>query len=339
MSCSILACSLATATCARPPQPDAYGNVEAVDVLVGAEASGQLVSFMPKEGDALEADAIVGSISAVELGLQRDQLAAQHEANASRMNEIAQQIDVLGAERQAAAAQRDAARAQQAALEAQHEIAQRTFDRTARLFRQQAATAQQLDDAERNVRVLEQQLNAQRDQIRAQESQIDVHTHQMAAARVERQTASAQSSASVAEVAQVNERIRKSQIRNPLAGTVLATYAKAGEIVGQGQALYKIANLQSLDVRAYVGEPQLAALHIGATARVLVDVGNGARRPLPGTVTWISAEAEFTPTPIQTREERADLVYAIKIRVTNVDGLLKIGMPVDVQWDHPSTPQ
>jgi HlyD family secretion protein len=107
---------------------------------------------------------------------------------------------------------------------------------------------------------------------------------------------------------------------------------KPGEIVQPGQPLYKIADVGVMDVRAYVSEPQLASVKVGAAARVTVDVGDGRRQTLNGTVSWVSAQAEFTPTPIQTRDERADLVYAVKIRVANPDGLLKIGMPVDVEF-------
>jgi HlyD family secretion protein len=139
--------------------------------------------------------------------------------------------------------------------------------------------------------------------------------------------------AAEAEVDQVGDRIRKNTIVNPIAGTVLATYAEAGEFVQQGQPLYKIANLEWVEVRAYVAETQLAHVRVGQTAHVTVDTGRDARRTVPGSVSWIASEAEFTPTPIQTREERADLVYAVKIRVANDGGLLKIGMPADVRFE------
>lgn len=324
--------AVGAAGCARPAPPDAYGNVEATAVVVGAEAGGRLVSFVPNEGDRLAADTVVATIDAVELGFQRDQLTAQRGANASRVNEVAQQIEVLQAQRTAVMAQRDAATAQAAALEAQHEIARRVYERTQRLFAQQAATAQQLDQAEREARTLEQQINAQHDQVKAQDSQIQAHTQQIEATRAQRQTATAQVTSAAAQIAQVTERMRKSQITNPLAGTVLTTYTKAGEFVQPGQPLYKIANLDSVEVRAYVTEPQLSQVKIGGAAQVSIDAAGGPRRTLSGTVSWISSESEFTPTPIQTRDERADLVYAVKIRVPNEGGLLKIGMPADVQF-------
>jgi len=306
------------AGCTRAQEPDAYGNVEATEVVVSAEASGQILTFDVDEGVKLAANATVGTIDRTELELQRDQASAEQSANRSRVAEIQQQAEALRAERDAAVAQR-------AALAAQHEIAQRAYERVQRLYAQQAATAPQLDQAEREVRTLGEQIKAQDRQIAARTQQID-------AARAQQRTARQQVTASEAQVQQFGERIRKSTIVNPVAGTVLATYAKAGEFVQQGQPLYKIANLEAVDVRAYVAETELARVRLGQSVQVSVDVGNDQRQTLPGSVTWIASEAEFTPTPIQTREERADLVYAIKIRVANEGGILKIGMPADVSF-------
>jgi HlyD family secretion protein len=307
---------LAAAACAREVEPDAYGNVEATEVVVGAEESGRLLSFTAKEGDRLTAQASVGTIDPTQLELQRQQVEAQRSATAARVAEIAQQIQALQAER-------EAARAQRAALNAQHEVARRAYERTQRLYAQQAATAPQLDQAEREVRTLAEQIKAQDRQTAALGEQID-------GARAQQATVRQQVAAADAQVQQVGDRIRKSAVVNPIDGTVLTTYAEAGEFVQQGQPLYKIANLESVIVRAYVAETGLARVRLGQTAQVTIDVGTDERRTIPGSVTWISSQAEFTPTPIQTREERADLVYAIKIRVANGDGLLKIGMPADV---------
>jgi membrane fusion protein YbhG len=216
-------------------------------------------------------------------------------------------------------------------LASQLEIARRAQQRTQRLFAQQAATAQQLDQAEREVRTLEHQLEAQHEQIEAQARQVAAHTGQIAAVRAQQETAAQQVTVAAAQIGQADERIRKTQIVNPSAGTVLVTYARAGEVVQPGQPLYKIADLSAVDVRAYITETQLALVRVGQPARVTFDAGN-ARQALDGWVSWVAAQAEFTPTPIQTREERADLVYAIKIRVANANGVLKIGMPVDVAF-------
>lgn len=323
--------ALALAGCAREEAPDAYGNVEAVEVVVSPTIGGRLVSFSVEEGQKLAADAVVASIDAVELGLERDQLTAQQAAGTSRVAEVGRQIEVLEAQRAVAQAQRDAAAAQQSVLAAQVDIARRNRERTDRLFAQQAATAQQRDQAERDLRVLEEQIKAQAEQVEAQTRQVNAQGAQIAMARAQRDTAAQQVKSAEAQVARATERVSKAEVKNPTDGTVLATYARAGETVAPGQPLYRIANMTEVDVRAYISEPQLAQVKVGQQAQVSFDSGE-ERQSVSGTVTWIASRAEFTPTPIQTREERADLVYAIKLRVANADDRLKIGMPVDVDF-------
>jgi HlyD family secretion protein len=223
--------------------------------------------------------------------------------------QLALDRDQLGAQRTAVRARVAEAERQIGVLAVQREIAGRTYARTRRLFAEQAATAQQLDQAERDYRVLGEQI---------------------AALRAQRTSVTQDVAASDARVAQIAERIAKSRISAPFAGTVLATYARAGEYVQPGQPLFRLASLDTLTLRAYVTEPQLAQLKLGQRVQVSVDRGEGNRLVVPGQVSWISAKAEFTPTPVQTRDERADLVYAVKIRVPNQGGVLKIGMPADV---------
>jgi HlyD family secretion protein len=318
--------------CAKSAEPDAYGNVEAVEVVVGAETTGRLVTYTVTDGAAVQAGAIVGSIDAAQLAFERDQIAAQQAASRSRVGEARQQIAALESQRAAAAAQREAASAEREALAAQLEIAKRAHDRTRRLFDQQAATAQQLEQTEREQRVLASRISAQDEQIKAHDSQIAAQADQVRGARAQAQTAAAQAAAADAQMSQAGERIRKTEVRNPIDGTVLTTYVKAGEVVQAGQPLYRVANLAEMEVRAFITEPQLSAIRLGQEARVSIDAGGGQRSTMSGTISWISSRAEFTPTPIQTREERVNLVYAIKIRVPNAAGVLKIGMPVDVQF-------
>jgi HlyD family secretion protein len=282
---------LAFATgCKSDSSPDAYGHIEAIDVVVGAQTTGQLEAFRAAEGVRLAKGEVVAIVDASTLELQLQQIAAQRTATASRVEEVTKQIGVL---------------------EAQIGIARRAYERARRLYDVQAATAQQLDQAERDYRTLAAQIEA---------------------AAAQRQTASREALSADARVAQIRDQITKSQIANPITGTVLATYTKSGEFVQTGQPLYKIASLDTLELRAYVTEPQLARLKIGQTVQISVDVEGSSRRVLSGTVTWISAQAEFTPTPIETRDERSNLVYAFKARVPNRDGVLKIGMPADVQF-------
>jgi HlyD family secretion protein len=320
------------AACSREPQPDAYGNVEATEVVVSSEVSGQLMTFTVDEGQMVTAGQSAGTIDPTQLTLQRQQAVAQRDAAASRVGEINSQVQAVTAQRDALQAQRDAAVAQRGALQSQLEIARRNHERMQRLYAQQAATAQQLDQAERDDRVLQDQIKAQDQQIAAQGRQVAAQNAQVVAAQQQHRTAQTQIAAADAQVAQLDDRIRRSTITNPGVGTVLVTYVEPGEIIQAGQALYKIADMGTVDVRAYVTEPQLAAVKVGKQARVTLDAGD-SRRTLDGTVSWVSTQAEFTPTPIQTRDERADLVYAVKIRVPNQDGMLKIGMPVDVEFE------
>jgi len=282
------ALAILAVACGRGIKPDAYGNIEATEVVVSAEAGGQLESFTPVEGGVLPCDATVGVIDTTTESLQLQQVSAQRTASASRATEVTKQIGVL---------------------EAQRPIAQRVYERARRLFEQQATTAQQLDQAEREYRTIVAQVEVAR-------AQRDAALHDVAA--------------SEARSAQVRDQLRKSVITNPVTGTVLTTYARTGELVQVGQPLYKIANMDTMELRAYVTESQLAAIKVGRPVIVSVDAG-ATRRPLPGVVSWVSPSAEFTPTPVETRDERVNLVYAIKVRVPNPNGLLKIGMPADVQ--------
>ena len=217
----------------------------------------------------------------------------------------------IGAQRTATRARVSEADRQIGVLAVQREIAGRAYARTRRLIAEQAATAQQLDQAERDYRVLGEQI---------------------AALHAQRNSVTQDVAANDARVAQIAERIAKSRISAPFAGTVLATYARTGEFVQPGQPLFRLASLDTLTLRAYVTETQLAQLKLGQRVQVSVDRGEGVRLALPGAVSWIASKAEFTPTPVQTRDERADLVYAVKILVPNRGGVLKIGMPADVAF-------
>lgn len=281
---------LVIVACRSGKQADAYGNMEATEVVVGAQTTGALESFRAAEGVRLTAGEVVAIIDASSQQLQLQQAMAQRTASASRVDEVTKQMAVL---------------------ESQVVIARRSYERMKRLFEAQAATAQQLDQAERDYRTLLAQIEA---------------------AQAQRRTASHDVASADARVAQIRDQVRKSEITNPLTGTVLSTYAKTGEFVQMGQPLYKIASLDTMELRAYVTEPQLTQIRIGQHVQVSVDVAARGRRVVGGIVSWISAEAEFTPTPIETRDQRSNLVYAIKVRVPNTTGILKIGMPADVQF-------
>lgn len=304
-----------TASCAREAGPDAYGSVEAAVIDVSAEVAGQVATLNAQEGSRLERDAVAAVIETAQLDLERDRMAAERAAAEARAVEAVSQIAIARERERLQAAERDV-------VTAQREIAARAHARTRGLYEQDAATAQQLDQAERDLRVLEEQIEAR---TRA----IAVERRQVQAAEARAGSARADVAAAAARMAQVAGRVADADVRNPAAGTVLTTYVRAGELVQAGQRLYRIADLDTVDVRVYVDQPRLAGLRVGQAATVTFDA-EGGRRDLTGTVTWIAGEAEFTPTPIQTRDERAELVYAVKIQVKNDGQALKIGMPVDV---------
>ena len=274
--------------CSDAAAPDAYGNIEADEVIVSAQTSGQLERFDAQEGAPIAVGDTVALVDTIQVSLERRQLEAQRRALGLQREELARQ---------------------QASVRAQREIAQRGLDRTLRLLQGGAATAAQRDQQERDTRVL---------------------TEQERAAAISLQRVSAEADAIEARLAALTDRLHRARVRNPAAGTVLVTYVHPGEIIQPGQPLYRVANLDTLTLRAYVTGRQLAAFRLGETVQVHTDAPDGGFTAHEGRITWVSSRAEFTPTPVQTREDRTDLVYAVKIRVPNPKGLLKIGMPADV---------
>jgi HlyD family secretion protein len=249
--------------------PDAYGNVEATEVVVGAQTAGQLESFVPLEGQHLAAGSVVAVVDTSALVLQLRQAASQRATSSAHVDETIRQLGVL---------------------EAQRDIAQRTYDRTRRLFAQQAATSQQLDQAERDYALVAQ--------IEAGHAQV--------------RTASEDVSSNDARSAQIRDQIRKSR-RESAGRNGAHDVHQAGEFVQVGQPLYKIANLDTVELRAYVTEPQLAQVKLGNAADVSVDV-DGGRRTLPG-VSWISSRRS-SPHLLQ-RATSARISSTPSLRVAN----------------------
>ncbi len=283
----MVATLLSVAACRREIA-DAYGNFEATEVTVSAEASGRVLRLDVEEGARLAAAADVGLIDTTTLALQRAELLARRAAAQARVREVD---------------------ANAATLETQRVIAERELARTRRLLAQQAATAQQGDRAERDAKVLGDQLQG---------------------AAATRSTVGKEVASIDAQVASIDERLRRSRVLAPGGGTVLARYVEPGEFVQLGTPLFKMAALDTLTLRAYLSGAQLAQVALGQSLTVRVDAGGDSLRTVQGRVTWIAATAEFTPTPIQTREERTVQVYAVKLAVPNVDGRLRIGMPAEV---------
>lgn len=266
---------------------DASGTFEATEVIVSSEANGKIMQFNVEEGQLLEADKEVGCIDTLQLYLKKMQLLASGKAVANKSMDINKQI---------------------AATKEQISKAEYEKKRNENLLKENAATQKQIDDINSQIAVLKKQLEAQ------------VSTLQRGNASV-----TEESSAYEIQVAQLEDQLRKCHITSPINGTVLAKYAEKGELATQGKPLFKVADVQKMFLRAYITADQLTQLKLGDKVKVFSDLGDNDRREYEGVITWISDKSEFTPKTIQTRDERANLVYTMKIAVKN-DGYLKIGM-------------
>lgn len=285
---------------------DAAGTFEADEVVVSAEVPGRILSFAVQEGSVFSKDSIVGAIDDVNLSLQKEQVNASIDALAQRTINVKPQIKLL----------QDQLVVQQSQLS----TLEKEKARTENLLKQDATTGKQLDDINAQIDVQKKQLAVTRQQINVQLTSIAAQNRGMMS----------ESGPLKKRIAQLEYQIQRANIINPVTGTVLAKYAEAGEVVTAGKALYKIADLSYLNLRAYLTGDILPLIKIGQQVTVLIDSGKNEYRKYDGTITWIADKAEFTPKTIQTREERANLVYAIKVKVKN-DGFLKIGMYGELQ--------
>lgn len=272
---------------------DASGVFEATEVVVSARATGELLSFSADEGREVLAGEALGCVDTLQLSLQKRQLAATLRATSSRL---------LDADRQLASLRQEIANLR------------RERQRFGELLQADAATGRQVDEIDYQLEVLERRLAATSEQLESNNSSLD-----------------GQEESIEAQLAQVEDRIRKSVVVSPITGTVLTKYAETGEYAQPGRPLFKVADLEHMRLRAYVTADQLTELRIGQRATVYADSGTDGRRAYEGTVSWIAGKAEFTPKTVQTRDERANLVYAVKVDVTN-DGLIKRGMYGDVKF-------
>lgn len=286
---------------------DASGTFEADEVIVSAESSGRILSFAVEEGMTISKDSVVGAIDAENLSLQKEQVEASIEALGEKTSSSAPQVKLL----------QDQLKVQQSRLDnLLHERA-----RTQNLVKADAATEKQLDDINAQVDMLQKEMGVTQQQINVQQSNINTQNRSILS----------ESKPLSKRAAQLNDQLQKANIVNPLTGTVLTKYAEQGEVTAAGKALYKIADLSTITLRAYITGIQLPQVKLGQTVTVLIDDGKDKYREFPGTITWISDKAEFTPKTIQTKDERANLVYATKIKVKN-DGSLKIGMYGEVKF-------
>ena len=285
---------------------DASGTFEAEEVIVSSELPGKLLSFNVQEGQVIAKDSIVGFVDAKNISLQQEQV----EANIRSLNEktanVKPQIQLL----------QDQSAVQQSQItNLQHEKA-----RIENLIKADAATGKQLDDINAQIDVAYKQLAVTQQQINVQKGNISTQNRSILS----------EADPLKKRVAQLRDQAQRANIINPVGGTVITKFAEQGEFISTGKALYKIADLSYLNLRAYLTGTQLPQIKLGQTVKVMIDEGAKKYKEYSGTITWVSDKAEFTPKTIQTKEERANLVYAIKVKVKN-DGYLKIGMYGEVK--------
>ena len=266
---------------------DATGTFEAVETIVPAQANGIIKDFKVEEGQDLKAGQIIGYIDTVQLALKKEQLEAQMSAVLSKKPNVSTET---------------------AALQEDLKQAKRERQRLENLVKADAATQKQLDDANTHVDVVQKRIIALQTSLAHSTSSL-----------------SGEASGLQAQIEQINDQLVKSKIVNEVNGNVIAKYAEVNEMASNGKPLYKIADLSTITLRVYITGDQFAKVKIGQKVKVFVDADAENYKNYEGTIEWISSKAEFTPKTIQTKDERANLVYAVKIKVKN-DGMLKIGM-------------
>lgn len=286
-----IAAVVLAASCGTEAEFDAQGTFETTEVVVSSEATGRILNFEIEEGMTIVANQAVGTIDSLQLHLQRKQLESQQSALLDSRPDAKKQV---------------------AALREQIVKQKSELRRVENMLKDGAATKKQKDDIEAQIKILEGQLEATL-------STLDKNTS----------TINNNSAALEAQIAALDDRISKCRIISPVGGTVLVKYAEAGELASVGKPLMKIADLDNIYLRAYFTSDQLAKVNLGDEVKVVADFGGEERYDYTGRVAWISSESEFTPKTIQTKDSRANLVYAVKIAVEN-DGRLKIGLAGEV---------
>jgi HlyD family secretion protein len=287
-------------------QFDASGSFEADEVIVSAQLSGQLLAFNVNEGDTLSKGTIVGNIDSITVLLQKQQVQATIQALHEKTTDVQPQIKLL----------KDQLAVQQTQLNNLLKDQQR-FES---MLKDGAVTQRQVDEITTQVDATKKQMLVTQQQINVQLSNTGTQNRSILSEKNPLQK----------QADQLSEQLSKANIINPVNGTVLTKYAEAGEVTTTGKALYKIADISYLNLRAYITGTQLSTIKLNQAVKVLIDSGANHYHEYPGTIIWISDKAEFTPKTIQTKDERANLVYAIKIKVKN-DGYLKIGMYGEVK--------
>ena len=265
---------------------DGYGNFEATEVTISAEANGKIEYLHLEEGATIAPNTLIGLIDTTQLYLSKQQLIASKSTIASKSQNVLSQTAVL-----------------------KEQLKTTLIDqkRIQNMFTENAATKRQVDEINGKVNVLNEQIKS----VKTQDAPINNEVKSIEV-----------------QIEKINDQIKKCNIINPFQGTVLAKYTEANEITSFGKPLYKIADITEMTLRVYISEKQLNQIKVGQKVTVKIDAQEDMKS-YPGTISWIASSAEFTPKIIQTKEERANLVYAVKVKVKN-DGSLKIGMPAEM---------
>ena len=328
--------ALMVASCGKEKQDyDATGTFEATEITVSAESAGQLKSFNISEGQVLNNGVTVGQIDARQLTLKRNQLATNNEQLAATHGQLAANKRQLAANKQATSSRQLDLKKQVAAIRQQIVNQQRERQRFTELLKDGAVARKQVDDIDYQLQVLKKQLAATEEQIASQNAALADQnkgiTAQMEGIDAQQAVVNAQQAGVRSQQAQIDDQIAHTFIKSPITGTVLEKYAEAGEFVAVGKPLFKAANMKRMFIRAYITSEQLKNIKLGQKVKVMTDYGKGQRKAYNGVITWISSRSEFTPKTIVTDDERAALVYAIKIQFQN-DGYVKIGMYGEVKF-------
>lgn len=294
---------------------DATGTFEATEVTVSAKSSGELQLFDVTEGGQVENGSVVGRIDAYQLQLKKEQLettrgqlsANKRQLASSKNSNDSRQLDL---------------EKQLSSIKQQIANAERERQRFTELVNDGAVPRKQLDDINYQIKVLEKQLEATSDQIRSNNASLK---DQSTGIDAQMDGIDAQAAGLESQIRQIEDQIANTEIAAPLTGTVLEKYVERGEFVTAGKPLFKMADTQNMFLRAYVTSAQLQNIKIGQQVKVFADYGDGQMKEYAGTISWISSRSEFTPKTILTDDERADLVYAVKVAIKN-DGFVKIGM-------------
>jgi len=285
---------------------DASGTFEADETIVSAEMTGKILSLNVVEGSLLAKDSIIGTLDANNVSLQQEQVEASIRALNEKTADAGPQIQLL--------------QNQLAVQQSQLNNLLHEKTRVENLLKADAATGKQLDDINAQIDVVRKTMNVTQQQINVQKSNIAAQNRSILS----------EAEPLKKRVEQLKDQAGKANIINPVTGTVITKYAETGEVTSAGKALYKIADLSFLNLRAYITGAQLSQVKLNQQVKVMIDDGAKKYKEYTGNITWISDKAEFTPKTIQTKEERANLVYAIKVKVKN-DGFLKIGMYGEVK--------